>query len=1684
MVTSSSSSSSSSGFDTTSTPIRRIGTAARPSSSSTARMTTTSGARSYAVDRRRNRSSSHKNNGGGNGALASVSTTTKTANSLTTAQDRHAQYHHHPYRRQNEESSSSLSLPAQHGTFSTATTNNNNPSLPPRSSHASKHSVGIDGAQALVPRVDTASSTPASTEEWLSGPALSPSIVRRWVSATAKSSPTAAASSNGHNNNHGATLLNSSSKKDATAASSLSLFETSRQAGEAAAAVLGSAVKGSSGSSSSSIADRATAVMRAHNKDSSLSPYRHRDRSNTPPKFTVSHGTTTTTTRSQHSTTSAEPPPRYAITTGTTSSSQRERKGSLGGSSHYTEDEHSLSVASTTRGRTSTRQEEQQQDGRLLLNRLERISQRNNNLAEQHCRSYELRQEEQQQQHYEEEEEEEHHSQQQQQHLRETLRMGRPESAYHAAVTKLMRQRRASSSRSPLRSQKHKDDQAFTNEDDDYHHHHHEASPQQLATATTRLESSSSNPSWNNTSAIDTRDPPLPPSHHHRATEPARVPVDEDVNRTREQHRTYPKEEEEENEKYTISTVSAATKVAWKDVETIHGGKSNNDTMSVATGKRQADTADSLRHDDGGDGWNDRPAQPNTMNGGGKSFEEKSVLVVPEEQPVVNDGDNLVDISSSSSAPADPTEQQLLLQTVEDVEPEVDQLHMDAACLKTESVVRLQPYHVHNGYSQQCNGGMTEPSAAVPEQLTLHAISSSAPVLCYGAIVRLHATTTSASSSSTNNSNNNKEEDKISCVGVVEATNQVCVLKKKKDKKVGGSNDLMLLWQVFRGDSSAHLIQVGLSVANTQRPPVKSTLSTVTAPIHSGDPILLRHVATGGLLSFFSGEWRILTDSYQQEEEPPPSSDALLPLNIENRNKIPLNRLRDHNLIVPSINEVFAFVLDAVPWTTAWIHGGPLACRKYLARSYLRFPGRLEQQAENKARGHNEIIDGMDTIRQQQTQSMKRQEQLLVDELLGSFLGLEGTYLQAKVFDLSDSSLQGQRMHFILQEGENILFDRGLRALIEGMIPLANGFVLLEEFIAKRLHRFEYGSVMQALCACLDGMMQDYSSFISGVEDDYRRVGTMSLRELQVVCQSWLEKFSVLSAVVFATADRKGGSLINGLRHLLIHQYQGNEVAEELLRTLLDEASKPFMSMLQEWLENGILDDPYGEFMVQCRGEADWDVRYTLDNHNTLQHFFPTPVEAERVLSAGKYWDAVRVCHDESILGTETATPSMFSLQYHVNGAQVASHIQNLYSRASQALVRLLMGACDLIGTFQLLKRYFLLDQGDFFLNFLDVAEEELSRDPSKLRQFRIQHLLQVSVPIIENRIHENHVVSPLQQHLRLSSADLACRFAPDSLVDQMDRIHNAAIGGDGGEGASTTPQRLVYGAAGQPHPTRTGVDLFLLEFTEVPFPLSLILSDSNLANYRLLFRHLFFAKHVERKLVMVWQDHLTMKEFTSVRGPMGSTYLLRQRMLHCVQNLIYYMMFEVIEPNWLQMIAKISAPSKDKTVDEIMGIHCEFLDQTLEACLLTSRDFVLAFTRVMQTCLLFSKQMETFIKKVRLHQDRHQAALENLNRIQHNLHARGSGLADTTTTVSDQMSERQRRVQAQTRRVEREVSSPEFQRMIAHYESTFTKHLRAFMSVLIKSDDKYHTQKVNLCIRLDYNGFVTRSMGLLRTSR
>ena len=111
------------------------------------------------------------------------------------------------------------------------------------------------------------------------------------------------------------------------------------------------------------------------------------------------------------------------------------------------------------------------------------------------------------------------------------------------------------------------------------------------------------------------------------------------------------------------------------------------------------------------------------------------------------------------------------------------------------------------------------------------------------------------------------------------------------------------------------------------------------------------------------------------------------------------------------------------------------------------------------------------------------------------------------------------------------------------------------------------------------------------------------------------------------------------------------------------------------------------------------------------------------------------------------------------------------------------------------------------------------------------------------------------------------------------------------------------------------------------------MLSRHALIKYQLLFRHLFHCKHVERQLSSSWLKQQATKGLTGVTACFSASYGLRQRMLHFLQNLEYYMMFEVLEPNWHVLLQKLGAARK---LDELIAQHNGFLDKCLKVKQLT----------------------------------------------------------------------------------------------------------------------------------------------------
>ena len=774
-------------------------------------------------------------------------------------------------------------------------------------------------------------------------------------------------------------------------------------------------------------------------------------------------------------------------------------------------------------------------------------------------------------------------------------------------------------------------------------------------------------------------------------------------------------------------------------------------------------------------------------------------------------------------------------------------------------------------------------------------------------------------------------------------------------------------WTVLRGGRA---VLVGSAAKQNH-----ATRKGKTAAVRSGDPLLLRNHFTGGLLSIDGDELTLVTDSY----------DSHLRRTGYGTDTDPLSSIQHHDQIVPSAMEMFQFVHSNVPPCPQWTD--ETSQRMYEDGLYLVQAGRNDRDEDTKLKVFGAAAgDGRKSTRAPlKTSNINMQEKLLIDEVIGSFFGLEGQYVQYGPQD-------GEDPEFYISEPEGMSLNASLRNLVNLLLPLSTAFVHVRSFVSLHRPGYEYGFVVQAVCESLDSLLEEHFEFAATMEQLLRQ-GTgsdiLTMNKLHVHAQTPLRRMTVLEQVTLAIQDKKGGSLLNCLHELKSRDFAGDGIAQNVIKSLLEHASVPYFKMLEAWLESGMIHDPFDEFMIgvgeQLMDESltartvfggydgdTWNELFQIRSEHVLENLLSSPIVRQQVLLTGKYWNAVQLCQQYSTneIGVGRFSERKFSsqLSYGMDAVSISTLVHRMYRSASQELLGLVTREFDIMETLRTMKRYFLLDQGDFLVHFLDAAENELLKELSDVSRGRVQHWLGMCVQLTEPNSDDAPSSAALASARMpagpLTAQMLKCSFAPESLQDHLDALH-AEKGGICAH-SPKTPSRHPYGMMNK---GITGVEAFTIHFSQIPFPTSLILSQRALCNYQLLFRHLFFAKHVERRLVDIWLDHQMMKQFQSLRRAMGPTYCLRQRMLHFMQNFIYYIMFEVIEPNWLTMENAIRKQQSEgtQTVDDIVKLHNQFLELALTECLLTHRDLIRTLTKLMSTCLLFSDQLKRFMEATKI---------------------------------------------------------------------------------------------------------------------
>lgn len=213
--------------------------------------------------------------------------------------------------------------------------------------------------------------------------------------------------------------------------------------------------------------------------------------------------------------------------------------------------------------------------------------------------------------------------------------------------------------------------------------------------------------------------------------------------------------------------------------------------------------------------------------------------------------------------------------------------------------------------------------------------------------------------------------------------------------------------------------------------------------------------------------------------------------------------------------------------------------------------------------------------------------------------------------------------------------DDSLKEMIRRFFPIFASYSVIERFYESR-SGFDFGMVNDSLAAAVGNLVQEYRIFICQIEGLLLK-GDLSLQKAWYLLQPNVTTLHQLHHVTLSLmkAKAQGGQVLSVL-HQQTMEAMGNEKQQKLLLSLTRSASQPYWNILQKWIYQGSVEDPYLEFMVEdhqvvsmdklsptAYSDDYWEKRYTLRRDRVPSFLLP---QTDQILRTGKYLNVIKQC--------------------------------------------------------------------------------------------------------------------------------------------------------------------------------------------------------------------------------------------------------------------------------------------------------------------------------------------------------------------------------------------------------------------------------------------------------------------------
>ena len=598
------------------------------------------------------------------------------------------------------------------------------------------------------------------------------------------------------------------------------------------------------------------------------------------------------------------------------------------------------------------------------------------------------------------------------------------------------------------------------------------------------------------------------------------------------------------------------------------------------------------------------------------------------------------------------------------------------------------------------------------------------------------------------------------------------------------------------------------------------------------------------------------------------------------------------------------------------------------------------------------------------------QDKILVNDLLLVMLGLEGKYIKRVV---NNTSYKDFKVEFEVEPYlDNPTCDPPLLSLTNLILPMGYYYSSITYFLNMG-SKPETGLVVKGFCEGLKKILREYILFVNQLEE-YKKnsEANINLQQLWWVCQPSIKLLECLHKLCQKCFMVKGGALLNLIYSVYLHE---NDVQiKSIYKYLLNKSFNPFFNMIKLWVCHGFLENEhdYQEFMIfspksyikeklnDYYHDLFWETKFILSNINVpvfLSNIAP------KILFIGKSYNIIKECGKNIKCPYELEFESFRDIDkdeennindiiksnfniYKKNGIvdfngnnnnylynksnqmifeteriiEFENLIDKIYRWINDTLKNVLFNEKDLILMIHSFKKYFLMEAGDFYNDFIEMNLELLNKGLNSIKE---EYIYKKDDNIIKLPITKDDEYKNIFKFIitNMNAEDLLKYYA---------NYHKILKSNENDITKITSQLEIIDNGLNrkkneEPKESFKVVECIEIE-PEILWPLNLIFSKKNIMKYKLIFKQLIRLKFIEKLLynAFILQQHF--KEL-NIQIKLKDSFFLRDCMINFIKNLIYYLFNEVIEPNYLQLIKNLE---NSKSMEDVINYHDKFLDNCL----------------------------------------------------------------------------------------------------------------------------------------------------------